>query len=154
MKEALTTIGIALQVLSLISFAYQGITYTKSEKVLEVGPITGTKETDGPPQGRRDAFESGRGWALANGPALEDAIELQAEIIVKPTSGMLLNDVCQMPRQAPDRSARLRGALEVPLAAICLEWHGWRTAGGRAGPPPSEGSPYRGSSSSTWTYFL
>ena len=25
--------------------AYQGITYTKSEKVLEVGPITATKET-------------------------------------------------------------------------------------------------------------
>jgi len=25
--------------------AYQGITYTKTEKVLEVGPITATKET-------------------------------------------------------------------------------------------------------------
>ena len=27
------------------ALAYQGITYTKSEKVLEVGPITATKET-------------------------------------------------------------------------------------------------------------
>jgi len=45
MKGPLTIIGIVLLVLGLISFAYQGITYTKSEKVLEVGPITATKET-------------------------------------------------------------------------------------------------------------
>ena len=45
MKAPLTIIGIALLVLGLISFAYQGITYTKSEKVLEIGPITVTKET-------------------------------------------------------------------------------------------------------------
>lgn len=45
MKGSLTIIGIVLLVLGLISFAYQGITYTKSEKVLEVGPITATKET-------------------------------------------------------------------------------------------------------------
>ena len=45
MKAPLTIIGIALLVLGLISFAYQGITYTKSEKVLEIGPITATKET-------------------------------------------------------------------------------------------------------------
>jgi hypothetical protein len=45
MKAPVTIIGIVLLVLGLISFAYQGITYTKSEKVLEVGPITATKET-------------------------------------------------------------------------------------------------------------
>jgi hypothetical protein len=45
MKAPLTIIGIALLVLGLISLAYQGITYTKSEKVLEIGPITATKET-------------------------------------------------------------------------------------------------------------
>jgi len=38
-------IGILLLVLGLVSFAYQGITYTKSEKILEVGPITASKET-------------------------------------------------------------------------------------------------------------
>lgn len=38
-------VGIALLVLGILSLAYQGITYTKSEKVLEVGPITATKET-------------------------------------------------------------------------------------------------------------
>ena len=38
-------IGILLIVIGIVSLAYQGITYTKSEKVLEVGPITATKET-------------------------------------------------------------------------------------------------------------
>jgi len=42
---ALRIVGIALLVLGILSLAYQGITYTKSEKVLEIGPITATKET-------------------------------------------------------------------------------------------------------------
>jgi hypothetical protein len=42
---ALRIVGIALLVLGVLSLAYQGISYTKSEKVLEVGPITATKET-------------------------------------------------------------------------------------------------------------
>jgi hypothetical protein len=41
----LRIVGVALVVLGLLALAYQGITYTKSEKVLEVGPITATKET-------------------------------------------------------------------------------------------------------------
>lgn len=45
MKGPLTIVGIVLLVLGLISLGYQGITYTKSEKILEVGPITATKET-------------------------------------------------------------------------------------------------------------
>lgn len=45
MRSALTIFGVALLILGLISFAYQGITYTKKEKVLEVGPITATTET-------------------------------------------------------------------------------------------------------------
>src|SRR5262245_47624652 len=45
MKGPLTIIGVALLILGLISFAYQGITYTKQEKILEVGPLTATKET-------------------------------------------------------------------------------------------------------------
>jgi hypothetical protein len=43
--DSLRIIGIALLVLGLLALAYQGITYTKTEKVLEVGPITATKET-------------------------------------------------------------------------------------------------------------
>jgi hypothetical protein len=39
-------LGILPIVLGVVALAYQGITYTtKSEKVLEVGPITATKET-------------------------------------------------------------------------------------------------------------
>ena len=45
MKGLLMTLGVALLILGVLSFAYQGITYTKKEKVLEVGPITATKET-------------------------------------------------------------------------------------------------------------
>jgi uncharacterized membrane protein len=44
-NSPLRIIGILLIVLGLVALAYQGITYTKSEKVLEVGPITATKET-------------------------------------------------------------------------------------------------------------
>jgi hypothetical protein len=43
--DSLRIVGIALLVLGLLALAYQGITYTKTEKVLEVGPITATKET-------------------------------------------------------------------------------------------------------------
>ena len=45
MNNPLRIIGILLIVLGLVALAYQGITYTKTEKVLEVGPITATKET-------------------------------------------------------------------------------------------------------------
>jgi hypothetical protein len=43
--SGLRIVAIALIVLGIVAFAYQGITYTKREKVLEVGPITATKET-------------------------------------------------------------------------------------------------------------
>jgi len=41
MKPA-TLIGIILIVLSILSFAYQGITYTTREKVVDVGPFEAT----------------------------------------------------------------------------------------------------------------
>jgi drug/metabolite transporter (DMT)-like permease len=37
-------IAVLLIVLGIIALAYEGITYTTREKVLEVGPITATKE--------------------------------------------------------------------------------------------------------------
>jgi hypothetical protein len=43
MKPAVL-IGIVLIVLSILSFAYQGITYTSREKVLDIGPIEATAE--------------------------------------------------------------------------------------------------------------
>jgi len=39
-----TVIGIVLIVLAVIAFGFQGITYTKREKVLDIGPIEATAE--------------------------------------------------------------------------------------------------------------
>jgi hypothetical protein len=41
----MSIVGIALIVLGVIGFAYQGITYTKREKVVDIGPIHATKDT-------------------------------------------------------------------------------------------------------------
>ena len=43
--RAITLIGIVLIVLGVVVLAYQGITYTTREKVLEVGPVEVRKET-------------------------------------------------------------------------------------------------------------
>ena len=43
MKPA-TLVGIALIVLAVIAFGYQGISYTKREKVIDIGPIQATAE--------------------------------------------------------------------------------------------------------------
>ena len=37
-------IGIVLIVLAVLAFSYQGINYTKREKVLDIGPIEATTE--------------------------------------------------------------------------------------------------------------
>jgi uncharacterized membrane protein len=39
-------IGILLIVLGVLALAYQGITYTTREKVIDLGPIKATKETE------------------------------------------------------------------------------------------------------------
>lgn len=39
-------IGIALIVLGVIAFAYQGITYTTREKVIDIGPIQASVEKE------------------------------------------------------------------------------------------------------------
>jgi hypothetical protein len=38
--------GIVLVVLGALALAYQGITYTHREKVLDIGPIHATKDTE------------------------------------------------------------------------------------------------------------
>lgn len=43
MKTA-TIVGVLLIVLGLVSFAYQGITYTTHKKVLDIGPVHATAE--------------------------------------------------------------------------------------------------------------
>jgi hypothetical protein len=39
-------LGIALIILAVVAFAYQGITYTTQEKVLDIGPIKATVEKE------------------------------------------------------------------------------------------------------------
>ncbi len=43
--KSLSLVGILLVVLGALALAYQGITYTRQEKVLDVGPIHATKDT-------------------------------------------------------------------------------------------------------------
>ena len=42
----ITLVGIALILLGVVAFAYQGITYTSREKVIDIGPIHATAETE------------------------------------------------------------------------------------------------------------
>jgi uncharacterized membrane protein len=43
--KRITLIGIALLILGVLALAYQGINYTRHEKVLDIGPIHATAET-------------------------------------------------------------------------------------------------------------
>jgi len=45
MKLPLIIIGIVLIAVSLVSLAYQGITYTSRETLLDLGPIKATADT-------------------------------------------------------------------------------------------------------------
>jgi len=42
--KAATMIGIALIILGVVALAYQGITYTRQEKVIDLGPLKATVE--------------------------------------------------------------------------------------------------------------
>jgi uncharacterized membrane protein len=41
----ITLMGVALIVLGIVAFAYQGITYTSREKIIDIGPLQATAET-------------------------------------------------------------------------------------------------------------
>ena len=41
----ITLVGIALIVRGIVAFAYQGITYTSRETVIDIGPIKATADT-------------------------------------------------------------------------------------------------------------
>jgi uncharacterized membrane protein len=43
--KPIVLIGIALIILGVVAFAYQGITYTSREKIIDIGPIQATHET-------------------------------------------------------------------------------------------------------------
>ena len=42
----ITLVGIALILFGIVAFAYQGITYTSREKVIDIGPFQATAETE------------------------------------------------------------------------------------------------------------
>jgi hypothetical protein len=44
--KPIVLMGIALIVLGAIALAYQSITYTTQEKVLQIGPLEATKKTE------------------------------------------------------------------------------------------------------------
>ncbi len=44
--KASSLAGIVLVILGVIGLAYQGITYTHREKIVDIGPIHATKDTD------------------------------------------------------------------------------------------------------------
>ena len=43
--KSITLVGIALIVLGIVAFAYQGITYTSREKVIDIGPLQASVDT-------------------------------------------------------------------------------------------------------------
>ena len=42
----ITVVGIALILLGVVAFAYQGITYTSREKIIDIGPFQATADTE------------------------------------------------------------------------------------------------------------
>ena len=48
----ITLVGIALIVLGIVAFAYQGITYTSRETVIDIGPFKATADTRRPSRSR------------------------------------------------------------------------------------------------------
>jgi hypothetical protein len=44
--KALTVVGVVLIVLGIIALAYQGITYTTREKVIDLGPLKASVEKE------------------------------------------------------------------------------------------------------------
>ena len=43
--KSITVSGIFLIILGVLVFVYQGVTYTKREKIVDIGPIEATRET-------------------------------------------------------------------------------------------------------------
>jgi uncharacterized membrane protein len=43
--KSITLVGIALIVIGIVAFAYQGISYTSREKVIDIGPLQASVDT-------------------------------------------------------------------------------------------------------------
>jgi uncharacterized membrane protein len=44
-NNPITIVGIALIVLGIVAFTYQGITYTSREKIIDIGPFQASADT-------------------------------------------------------------------------------------------------------------
>ena len=44
-NNPITLVGIALIVLGIVAFSYQGITYTSREKIIDIGPFQASADT-------------------------------------------------------------------------------------------------------------
>ena len=44
--KAATIIGIALIILGIVALAYRGITYTRREKIVDIGPLQATADRE------------------------------------------------------------------------------------------------------------
>ena len=44
--KSLTLVGIALILLGIVAFAYQGISYTSREKIIDVGPLQASVDAE------------------------------------------------------------------------------------------------------------
>ena len=44
--SAITLVGIALIVLSIVAFAYRGIPYASREKIIDIGPLKASVDTE------------------------------------------------------------------------------------------------------------
>ena len=60
---------------------------------------------------------------LRHGPAFERAVVLQAEVVVQPAGGVLLNDELPAGRVLRASAGRLRRAAEIALAFVFFEAH-------------------------------
>ena len=45
LNNPITLVGIALVILGIVAFTYQGITYTSREKIIDIGPFQASADT-------------------------------------------------------------------------------------------------------------
>jgi hypothetical protein len=62
-------------------------------------------------------------WTLGHRPALQDAIQLQAKVVVKVPCGVLL-DYKRLSTRPSLLSGRFRRAIEAPLLLVFTKSHG------------------------------
>src|SRR6185436_13035571 len=81
--------------------------------------------------------------ALGDGPADEDALDLEAEVVVEPRRAMALDDEPARAGRRSGRAGRFRRLCEVALAAVVLERHRRSVCRVRGAAAPASGAATR-----------